>query len=24
MSDTWTFVCASDALLPGEMQTVWD
>ncbi|PPT97483.1 non-heme iron oxygenase ferredoxin subunit [Xanthomonas arboricola] len=24
MSDTWTFVCASEALLPGELQTVWD
>ncbi|MEG8120073.1 Rieske 2Fe-2S domain-containing protein, partial [Xanthomonas hortorum] len=24
MSETWTFVCASEALLPGELQTVWD
>lgn len=24
MSDTWTFVCASADLLPGEMRTVFD
>ncbi|CTP90705.1 non-heme iron oxygenase ferredoxin subunit [Xanthomonas graminis] len=24
MSETWTFVCADGALLPGETTTVWD
>jgi 3-phenylpropionate/trans-cinnamate dioxygenase ferredoxin component len=24
VSVTWTFVCASAELLPGEMRTVWD
>lgn len=24
MSETWTFVCATEALLPGEMQTTFD
>ncbi len=24
MSETWTFVCASAELLPGEMRTAWD
>ena len=24
MSETWTFVCASAELLPGEMKTVFD
>lgn len=24
MSGTWTFVCATGALLPGEMQSVFD
>ncbi|MBJ6982554.1 MULTISPECIES: non-heme iron oxygenase ferredoxin subunit [unclassified Luteimonas] len=24
MTDTWTFVCATGALLPGEMHTVFD
>ncbi len=24
MSDSWTFVCASAELLPGEMKTVFD
>lgn len=24
MSDSWTFVCATGELLPGEMKTVWD
>lgn len=24
MSSDWTFVCSSDALLPGEMKSVWD
>ncbi|KAB7771977.1 non-heme iron oxygenase ferredoxin subunit [Xanthomonas maliensis] len=24
MSETWTFVCSGSALLPGELQTVWD
>lgn len=24
MSGTWTFVCATEALLPGEMQSVFD
>lgn len=24
MSETWTFVCASEELLPGEMKVVWD
>lgn len=24
MSETWTFVCASAELLPGEVKTVWD
>ena len=24
MSDTWTFVCASNELLPGEMKSVFD
>ncbi|MCW4453451.1 non-heme iron oxygenase ferredoxin subunit [Flavobacterium sp. MXW15] len=24
MSGTWTFVCASEELLPGEMKTAWD
>lgn len=24
MSPTWTFVCASDELLPGEMRTTFD
>ncbi|AEL08000.1 non-heme iron oxygenase ferredoxin subunit [Xanthomonas campestris] len=24
MSDSWTFVCASGELLPGELKTVWD
>jgi len=24
MSETWTFVCASSELLPGETRTAWD
>ena len=24
MSETWTFICASDELLPGEMKTGFD
>ncbi len=24
MSENWTFVCAVDELLPGEMKTTWD
>lgn len=24
MSETWTFVCATNALLPGEMKTAFD
>ena len=24
MSETWTYVCASDELLPGEMKTAFD
>ena len=24
MSDTWTFVCAGNELLPGEMKSVFD
>ena len=24
MSATWTFVCASTELLPGELKSVWD
>ena len=24
MSETWTFICASDQLLPGEMKTGFD
>lgn len=24
MSETWTFVCATGELLPGEMKTAWD
>lgn len=24
MSETWTFVCATSDLLPGEMKSAWD
>lgn len=24
MSESWTFVCATGELLPGEMKTAWD